>query len=89
MARFEMTGAEMAPLAGSVAPAQGFFELGILYATGRDVELDLVSAHKWLNIAAVKGNREAVRYRQELAREMSAAAVAEAQRAAREWLSRH
>jgi len=89
MARFEMTGAEMAPLAGSVAPAQGFFELGMLYATGRDMAIDLVSAHKWLNIAAVKGNREAAQHRQELAREMSTTAVAEAQRAAREWLRTH
>ena len=53
------------------------------------MEIDLVSAHKWLNIAAVKGNREAAQYRQELAREMSGAAVAEAQRAAREWLQTH
>jgi TPR repeat protein len=53
------------------------------------VAADLIAAHKWFNLAAVKGNRAAANYRQELAREMSASDVAEAQRAAREWLSRH
>ena len=89
MARFEMTGAEMAPMAGSVAPAQGFFELGILYATGRDVELDLVSAHKWLNIAAIKGNDRAAELRADVAASMSKMQLAEALRAAREWMTIH
>ena len=89
MARFEMTGAEMAPMAGSVAPAQGFFELGILYATGRDVELDLVSAHKWLNIAAIKGCDRAVDLRADLAMTMSKVDLAAALRAAREWMTVH
>jgi TPR repeat protein len=56
---------------------------------GRDVEIDLVSAHKWFNLAAMRGNDEAKRYRMEVAREMSKAEIAEAQRQAREWLSRH
>ena len=68
---------------------ESFFELGLIYSTGREVAADLIAAHKWFTLAAVKGNRAAVSYRQELAREMSAADVAEAQRAAREWLSRH
>lgn len=89
MARFEMSGAEMAPLAGSKPNAESFFELGILYATGVEVDTDLVAAHKWFNLAAVNGNSEAACHRQEIAREMSAADIAAAQRAAREWLSTH
>jgi len=50
---------------------------------------DLVTAHKWFNLAAMLGNAEARIYRAELAREMSAEEVAEAQRLAREFLSTH
>lgn len=65
------------------------FELGLKYCAGRDVELDLVEAHKWFNIAAMRGNAEARRYRQELSSEMTKAEIVKAQRLAREWLSRH
>ena len=86
MARIEMAGAEMA--AGSVAGTTGeqLFELGLAYSTGRNVEPDLVAAHKWFNLAAMRGDREAARYRQEIAQEMTHEDVADAQRAAREWL---
>ena len=67
--------------------ADAFFVLGTRYSTGRDVEHDLVAAHKWFNLAAMKGNSDAARYRQEIAGELSAAQIAEAQRAAREWLA--
>jgi TPR repeat protein len=89
MARFEMSGAEMAPLAGMQPTAESYFELGIHYATGRDGEVDLVEAHKWFNLAAINGNREAASHRQDIAREMSTADIAEAQRAAREWVRTH
>ena len=36
-----------------------FYELGMMYASGRSVPADLVSAHKWFNLAAMKGNAEA------------------------------
>lgn len=65
------------------------FDLGLACSTGKNGTTDLVSAHKWFNIAALKGKREAARYRQEIARELSDAQVAEAQRAAREWLRTH
>jgi TPR repeat protein len=86
MGRYEMAGAELAPLAGSRPNAETFFELGILYATGREVASDLVAAHKWFNLAAINGNHEAAMHRQPIAGEMSAREIAEAQRAAREWL---
>jgi TPR repeat protein len=65
------------------------FELGLRYACGHGVEPDLVSAHKWFNIAAVRGVTEARLHRADLAREMSPEEVAEAQRQAREWMTCH
>ena len=62
------------------------FELGMMYSIGRDVPVDLVSAHKWFNLAAMKGNADAVRLRREVADQMSDAEIAAAQRAARDWL---
>jgi TPR repeat protein len=58
----------------------------MLYATGRDVEADLVVAHKWFNLAAARGNRSALERRVEISQEMSAEQIAEAQKLAREWL---
>jgi len=74
---------------GAHAAADAFFDLGMLYSTGRSVPTDLVAAHKWFNIAAVRGNRDAIRLRVEIAAEMSEAEIAAAQRAARAWLSTH
>ncbi len=87
MARFEMPLENMAGMGSAPANAEMLFELGMTYATGRDVPTDLVSAHKWFNLAAMKGNSDAVRYRKEISAEMTSADIAEAQRAAREWLT--
>jgi len=89
MARFEMAGAELALMAERQPSGDNLFELGLLYSTGREVATDLIAAHKWFNLAAIRGYSEAARYRQEVAREMSQLAVAEALRAAREWLQAH
>jgi uncharacterized protein len=89
MARLETNTFEMAELAAAGNTPDALFELGLMYGAGRDVEIDLVSAHKWFNLAAMRGNDEAKRYRMEIAHEMSKAEIAEAQRLAREWLSRH
>jgi uncharacterized protein len=76
-------------LAAQTGAPDALFELGMLYATGRDIDADLVTAHKWFNLAAARGNASALTYRVELAREMTADQVAEAQRLAREWLQTH
>jgi TPR repeat protein len=52
-----------------------------------DAPLDYVSAHMLFNLAAMRGSVEAKVYRKELSQEMGSGDVAEAQRAAREWLS--
>jgi TPR repeat protein len=85
MARMQFA-AETAELAAQTGAPDALFELGMLYATGLDVAVDLVTAHKWFNLAAARGNRSARIYRSELAQQMAPEEIAEAQRLAREWL---
>ena len=63
------------------------FERGIVYSSGREVEIDLIEAHKWFNIAAARGHAEGAQMRREIAELMSDADIGRAQRAARDWLS--
>ncbi len=86
MARFEILDSNAAPLGAGPVSGDMLFELGMMYSVGRDAPIDLVAAHKWFNLAAVKGNVEAVRLRREVADQMSDAEIAAAQRAARDWL---
>ncbi|MCP4384849.1 MAG: sel1 repeat family protein [Hyphomicrobiales bacterium] len=76
-------------MAESQPNADGLFDLGIMSATGRSGEPDLVAAHKWFNLAAQRGNPEAAYHRQQIAEDLSAMEIAIAQRAAREWLRTH
>ncbi len=69
--------------------SDALFQLGLLYCVGRDVDVDLVEAHKWFNLAALRGNADAKRYRLEISREMTKTEISRAQRRAREWMSRH
>ncbi|APG61732.1 hypothetical protein LPB140_01555 [Sphingorhabdus lutea] len=63
------------------------FDLGVSYSTGSNgVEVNMVEAHKWFNLAAVYGNEEAMHCRSEVADEMTAREIADAQRDARAWL---
>lgn len=88
MARYEIGNADFAEMAAA-GNAQTLFELGLIYASGRDGEQDNVTAHKWFNIAAFRGFDAAKARREELAAEMTRDEIAEAQRAAREWLTQH
>ena len=88
MARFEMHNSENATMGGETR-ADVFRDMGLMYATGRGCPVDLVSAHKWLNIAAIKGSERAAELRADLAQTMSKTELAEALRAAREWMTMH
>jgi TPR repeat protein len=73
------------------AAAQGdtsaFYDLGVAFSTAsHGVACDLVEAHKWFNLAAAKGHEEASWCRADIAEEMTAREIAEAQRRARQWL---
>jgi TPR repeat protein len=86
MARFEILDSNAAPLGAGPAAGDVLFELGMMYSIGREVPIDLIAAHKWFNLAAMKGNTDAIRLRREVAGQMSDVDVAAAQRAARDWL---
>ncbi|MCB1467867.1 MAG: sel1 repeat family protein [Rhizobiaceae bacterium] len=88
MARFEMLDANFGTM-GSTAQADILFELGMMYASGRDCDIDLVAAHKWFNIAAIKGSCRAAELRSELSASMSKIEIARALREAREWMTLH
>jgi TPR repeat protein len=85
----EMGRAELAAIEnGGMGEVTGdtFYRLGMMYSIGGEVPADYVTAHKWFNLAAMRGNGDAVRLRRELADEMTETEIAAAQRAARAWL---
>jgi hypothetical protein len=88
MARFEMADAEIGTM-GTSAQADILFEMGLMYATGRDCAVDVIAAHKWFNIAAIKGSARAAELRSELSATMSKPEIARALREAREWMTMH
>ena len=88
----EARNADLLVAACLAAAAQGdtaaYYDLGVAYSTGsHGVGCDLVEAHKWFNLAAVAGHEESAWCRADIAEEMTAREIAEAQRRAREWLS--
>ena len=70
------------------ASANDFYRVALMYSEGSDVAVDLVSAHKFFNLAATRGHRDAKICRQEMAEMMSQAEVLKAQRAARDWMKK-
>ncbi|HVY58236.1 MAG TPA: hypothetical protein VHA77_10340 [Xanthobacteraceae bacterium] len=86
MARYEVQEIDGATLGEANAGEDVFFQLGMMYSTGSSVPTDYVTAHKWFNIAAMRGHKEAIRLRREVAEQMSESEIAAAQRAARDWL---
>jgi len=58
--------------------------LGVKYAEGRGVIQDYIRAHMWMNIAASNGEKDGSSNRDIVAKKMTAAQIAEAQKMARE-----
>lgn len=70
--------------------AEDCFDLGVAYSCGTaDLPIDLVEAHKWFNLAALRGSEEGQSMRAEIAEEMTARQIAEAQRQARALIATH
>ena len=63
------------------------FERGLYWASGRSGFVDLIAAHKWFNLAALKGHVEAIAMRREVAETMTDSEIAAAQRDARAWMA--
>ena len=73
----------------STAIPDVLFERGLYWASGRSGVVNLVAAHKWFNLAALKGRPDAISMRREVAEMMSDAEIATAQREARAWMTTH
>ena len=80
--------AQMGRILTEAPTMEDLVQRGIAFASGRAGRVDYVEAHKCFNLAAARGDRMAVRHREEIASEMSRDQIAEAMRSAREWLSR-
>ena len=63
------------------------YMLGYLYATGKGVLKDYVEAHKWFNLAASHGNKNAIKARAGVEKHMSREQISLAQSQARNWSS--
>lgn len=63
---------------------EDLYKLGLIYSIGEST--DLIQAHMWFNLAAVRGSEAAKESRRELSEQMTKDDIAAAQRAAREWL---
>jgi hypothetical protein len=63
------------------------FERGLYWASGRSGVVNLIAAHKWFNLAALKGRADAISLRREVAEMMSDVEIAAAQREARAWMT--
>ena len=97
VARVHDDARQIEAVAGAVDPGladaesgdvDALFELGLTYSTGRGgIAVDLIEAHKWFNLAALSGSTRGQECRAEIALEMTAREIAEAQRQARAWLA--
>ena len=76
------------PVQASAIP-DVLFERGLYWASGRSGVVNLVAAHKWFNLAAVKGRSDAIQMRREVAELMTEVEIAAAQREARDWMKTH
>ena len=55
-----------------IGRAEALYNLGLAYSTGQGVAQDYVAAHKWFNLAAMRGSDEAKSWRNQIAGEMNA-----------------
>ncbi len=59
--------------------------VGFMFANGQGVPINYVSAYQWYELSAAQGSRNAAGNRSNLAKNMTADQIAEAERLAREW----
>ncbi|MGA7386653.1 MAG: hypothetical protein WBW99_01830 [Pseudolabrys sp.] len=65
--------------------ANAQYNLGVFYDNGLGVPQDKVRAYMWFNLSAAQGRDGAAAFRDLIARRMTSAQIAEAQKLAREW----
>ena len=72
-------------LAAGQGHAEAQYNLGFMYANGHGVQQDYVRSHMWFFLSAAQGYQEAGKSLYAVARRMTPAQIAEAQKLAREW----
>jgi TPR repeat protein len=63
--------------------------LGLKYELGLGVPQDNVLAHMWYNLAAAGGDKFSVKARDDIAKRMTSAQIAKAQKLVRTWMAKH
>jgi TPR repeat protein len=61
------------------------YTLGVFYDNGLGVPQDRVTSYMWFSLSAAQGREGAAAFRDLIARRMTPAQIAEAQKRAREW----
>lgn len=87
MARLDFGSHDLIEQSATAGGTDALYQLGLMYSAGREVGFDPIEAHKWFNLAALRGNQQAKILRQEIAMDMSRSDISKAQRRARQWLS--
>jgi TPR repeat protein len=59
-----------------------------MFYKGEGVTQDSIQAHMWFNLAAARGHKNGPKGRNFVAKRMTPAQIAEAQRLARQWLAK-
>ena len=72
-------------LAADQGEAVAQTKIAIMYDDGQGVSQDIVQAYKWYSLAATNGDKPAAELRDALAKQMTPAQIAKAQKLAREW----
>lgn len=65
--------------------AVGQFYIGTMYAKGLGVPKDVVQAHMWCSLASAQDDKDALKKRDELAKQMTPAQIKEAEELAKSW----
>ena len=78
-----------ARLAAQQGNVRAYLSLAGMYEKGEGIPQDNVQAYMWYDVAQLRGNESAARYRDKVARRMTQDQKAEAQRLVREWMARH
>lgn len=73
-------------LAAETATGEALYRVGLAYSEGVDCERDLIAAHKWFNLAVMKGSDDAKICRTEMADLLAKDDIKSALAAARAWL---
>ena len=73
------------PKTPSSAPCKWVGKLGLIYHQGWGVFHDYVEAYKWYNLSTANGLKEGATLRNDLAKRMTPAQIAETQKPAQKW----